>query len=122
MRDNATMTMSAEEHALRGRTEQVLQGGFRLSVILLVAGLALSVIRRQALPENLGSPVVILEGLLDGNGASLVALGILSVIATPLVAAGVIAWSFLQQGDRRYAGIAALVLAILIGSLVVSTF
>jgi uncharacterized membrane protein len=122
MQDNAIVTISDSEETLRARTQQVLQGGFRLSVVLLVLGLALSLIRRQALPDRLGSPVVIFEGLLDGNGSSLVALGILAVIATPFVAAAVIAWSFYQEGDRRYAGIAALVLAILIGSLVVSTF
>jgi uncharacterized membrane protein len=122
MQDNAIVAISESEETLRARTQQVLQGGFRLSVVLLVLGLALSLIRRQALPDTLGSPVVIFEGLLDGNGSSLVALGILAVIATPFVAAAVIAWSFYQEGDRRYAGIAALVLAILIGSLVVSTF
>jgi uncharacterized membrane protein YfcA/uncharacterized membrane protein len=122
MQDNAIVTISESEETLRARTQQVLQGGFRLSVVLLVLGLALSLLRRQALPDTLGSPVVIFEGLLDGNGASLVALGILAVIATPFVAAAVIAWSFYQEGDRRYAGIAALVLAILVGSLVVSTF
>lgn len=122
MTDNAVTSLSANEVALRTRTERVLQGGFRVSIVLLMAGLALSLVRRQALPDTLGSPAVIFEGMLDGNGSSLVALGILAVVATPFAAAGVIAWSFLQEGDRRYAGISALVLAILIGSLVVSTF
>jgi uncharacterized membrane protein len=122
MQNNATVTITAGEEILRTRTERVLQAGFRLSAVLLVVGLALSLIRRQALPATLGSPVVIFDRLMDGNGSSLVALGILAVIATPLVATAVIAWSFYQQGDRRFAGVATLVLAILIGSLVVSTF
>lgn len=123
MRDNAnTSRITVHEEILRDRAERVLQGGFRLSVVLIAAGLVLSLIRRQALPEVLGPPVVIFEGLLDGKGSSLVGLGILSMVATPLVAAAVIALSFLQEGDRRYAAIALLVLVILIGSLLVSTF
>jgi uncharacterized membrane protein len=54
-----------------------------------------------------------LRGALDGDPAGIIGVGIVAMILTPAVTAGVVAWRFLQDGDRRYAAISAMVLIIL---------
>jgi uncharacterized membrane protein len=43
------------------------------------------------------------------------------MILTPLATAGLVAWKFLQEGDRRYAAISGMVLVILLVSMVVAS-
>lgn len=98
----------------------VLTWGFRISAALLIVGLAVSAIQDEALHTSLEGASVIIDELADGNGASIVALAILVMIASPIVSATAIAVSLFQAGDRRYAKITAAVLAILLISATIS--
>ncbi len=108
------------DELLRRRTVVVLQTGFRLTAILIAAGLLLALVRREPLPHTLGNPAEILRGVVAGDPGSVIGLGIVSVILTPLVATGVICLTFARRGDRRQAAISGLVLAILLVSISLS--
>ena len=86
--------------------------------MILAAGLLKSVIQQDALPERLGSPADVFRGLADLDSISVVGLGILAVILTPIATAATMALTFLGQRDTRHALISGLVLAILVGSIV----
>jgi uncharacterized membrane protein len=119
---HADATPSPPEAALRFRTERTLYVGFLVATALIVAGTALSAILQQPFPDTLGTPLDVVRGVVQGDAASVIGLGILAIILTPFVAAGVITWSFLQEGDRRYAAISGSVLLILLLSMVASNF
>ena len=107
--------------ALRQRATQSLHIGFLVSVILIVGGVVLSAIRREAFPDTLGTPLDSLRAALAGDPAGIIGVGILAMILTPLLTAGLVAWAFLQEGDRRYAAISGMVLIILLVSMLVAS-
>jgi len=107
--------------ALRQRAEHSLQFGLLVSVVLIVVGVVLSAIRQEAFPDTLGTPLDTLRGALEGDPAGIIGVGIVAMIMTPAVTAGVLAWSFLQEGDRRYAAISAMVLMILLVSMLIAS-
>ncbi len=100
--------------ALRHRVHLVLQAGVVLSGLLLAVGLAVVTVGSGdvsgALPSSVSAAV---RGALRGDGLSLIAVGLLVLMATPIVRVAVLGVSWFQEGDRRYATIAAAVLAIL---------
>lgn len=106
--------------ALNQPTSRVLVWGFRLSAALLLAGLVLSAIQDEELHTSLEDLPTIIDEIAAGNGASLVALGILVMIATPIASTISIVLSCLTIGDRRYAKITGAVLVILIASAAIS--
>jgi len=114
-------TAVGSEIVLRSRTIRVLRWGFRVSVAIIAIGLAIAVARGDALPDTLGTPADIVPDILHGKADGVIGLGILAMILTPFTCACVLAGTFWQQGDRRYAGICALVVVILLISLLVST-
>jgi uncharacterized membrane protein len=107
--------------ALRHRAQQSLHVGFLVSIVLILAGVLLSAIRQEAFPDTLGTPLDSIRGALDGDAAGIIGLGILAMILTPLVTAAVVAWRFLQEGDRRYAAISGVVVVILLVSMLVAS-
>jgi uncharacterized membrane protein len=107
--------------ALRVRAQQSLHFGFLVSVVLIVGGVVLSAIRQEAFPDTLGTPLDSIREALNGDAAGIIGVGILAMILTPLLTAGIVAWKFLQEGDRRYAAISAMVLVILLVSMLVAS-
>ena len=105
---------------VRARTIRVLQAGFRIAVALVAIGLLLAALKREALPHQLGDPGEIVRGVSQGDPGSVLGLGIVSVILTPLVATITIASTYMQQGDRRHATISAIVVLILLVSVSLS--
>ena len=105
---------------LHQRAALVARIGWYVSVTILAIGLCWSLIEQEALPDRIGSPSTMFDRLMDGTPASIVGLGILSIILTPIVTACVIAVTFLEEHDRRSGLISALVLAILLGSVALS--
>lgn len=99
---------------VRHRIYLVLQAGVVLSGLLLAAGLAVVLLGpgdvSGGLPASVAAAV---RGALRGDGLSLVALGLLVLMATPIARVAVLAVSWLLEGDRRYAAVAFAVLAIL---------
>ncbi len=106
--------------ALNVPTARVLRWGFRASGALLIVGLAVSVIQNEGLHTSVESIPVILRQIADGNGAGIVALGILVMIATPIASTFNIALTCIRIGDRRYALITSAVLLILFVSALIA--
>jgi uncharacterized membrane protein len=99
--------------ALNVPTARVLRWGFRASGALLLVGLVVSVIQNEELHTSVESIPVIVRQIADGNGAGIVALGILVMIATPIASTFSIVLTCIRIGDRRYALITSAVLVIL---------
>ncbi len=82
--------------------------------LLLAVGLAVVLLGPDDVSGALPASVsVAARGALHGDGLSLIAVGLLALMATPVTRVAILAVSWFQEGDRRYAAIAAAVLAIL---------
>ncbi len=128
---------TAADSARRARVEQaellisrILRAGVLLSLVTIVAGTIVSFSRHpdyrsstQALarltrgesqfPHTL---TAVVREAAAGQGHGLVMLGILLLIATPVVRVAVSVLVFFHQGDRAFVYITALVLALLLAS------
>jgi uncharacterized membrane protein len=114
------MDQSQPQSALNLATATVLVWGFRISAALLLLGLVLSAIQGEGLHTSLESIPDLASEIADGNGAGIVGLAILVMMATPIASTISVVISCLRIGDRRYAAITAAVLVILIVSAVIS--
>lgn len=100
--------------AVRHRVHLVLQVGVVASGLLLAVGLAVVLFGPGDVSGGLPTSVsAAARGVLRGDGLSLIALGLLVLMATPVMRVAVLAVSWSLEGDRRYAAIAFAVLAIL---------
>lgn len=100
--------------AVRHRIHLVLQAGVVASGLLLAVGLAIVLFGPGDMSGDLPASVSeAVRGALRGDGLSLIAVGLLVLMATPIARVAVLAVSWFQEGDRRYAAIAFAVLAIL---------
>lgn len=108
------------QDAIAQPTARVLTWGFRLSAALLLVGLILSVIQREELHTSLEDFSTVAGEIGDGNGAGIVALAILVMIATPIASTIAVVLSCVRIGDRRYARITGAVLVILVISALLS--
>ncbi len=116
---------------------RILFWGGLLSVVIMTAGLVATGMGARAglgleldglradhhRPGPAGETVTSLHQVVGGltrrpvEPAAVSALGILSLLVTPIVAVAATIPAFIVEGDRRYAAIAALVLAALTASL-----
>lgn len=108
---------SVDESQLRTRVARVLETGFRVAVAIMALGLLLSAIAREPLPDTLGQPRELVIGLTRVDPHSVIGLGIMAIVLTPIASTIVIAWTFHEQGNRRYAAISGVVLLILLISI-----
>jgi uncharacterized membrane protein len=97
-------------YAAAGRS---LAWGFRVSMALLAIGLLLSLLQDEPLPEQAEPLPEVLALVRDGEGAGFVDLGIIAIVLTPVATVLVLALGFLKRGDRSYALVTFVVLAIL---------
>ena len=72
------------ESSLHRWVYYVLLVGLVLSMALLLAGAAVSLLSAGALPEQTLMPVLALRSALAGEAQGLVSLGLLGLVATPL--------------------------------------
>jgi uncharacterized membrane protein len=110
----------------------LLRIGVVTSLLVIVAGTMVSFIRH---PEYLSQPPAlqrlttpgaafphtlrdVIHGLREGRGQSVVIVGLLLLIATPVVRVAVSVLGFVYEGDRRYVVITVIVLALLVVSFV----
>ncbi len=101
----------------------VLRGGVLLSAGLIAVGVVTfyaqgiwrSPTARSAFPHTLAS---VAQGVLHGEPLAIIALGLLVLLATPVIRVFVSIVAFLLEGDRLYALITALVLLILVASFI----
>lgn len=111
---------SPSQEEIAQPTARVLTWGFRMSAALLLVGLILSLVQREALHTSLDDFSTIAEEIGDGNGAGIVALAILVMIATPIASTTAVVVSCTRIGDQRYAWITGAVLVILLISALLS--
>lgn len=95
------------------RCSVVLTWGFRISAALLLAGIARAVVDQRPLDSRLATPEEFVAGMRTVAPGSLITLGIIAMILTPLVSSFTIALTFFQQHDARYGRLTLLVLLIL---------
>jgi uncharacterized membrane protein len=115
---------------LEGLTAGILRTGLVLSLLVIAAGGALAALRHPdyltsaeeylrltrgaaASPHTVGE---ILRGLLALDARALIMLGVLILLATPVLRVGVSAVLFARRGERPFAAMALAVLAILASS------
>ena len=110
------------EDIIYHRAIQVMRAGFAVSAVLLIVGIAWSLVDRHALDERV-LPFGDLPGAIrDGNPAAIIDLGILAMMATPVVLVFIIAWEFNALRERRFVVFSLLVLAVLVASITISLF
>lgn len=122
MRDHA-----AEDHAVEQVVGRLLQVGVLLAAGVTAIGGVVLLARDggsvPALGQFVGEPAdhsrigAIVQGALGGDGAAIVQLGVLLLIATPIARVAFTLLAFLRQRDRFYAVVTTVVLAILVYSL-----
>jgi len=110
----------------------LLRIGVVTSMLVIVVGTMISFIRH---PEYLSQPPAlqrlttpgaafphtlrdVLHGLREGRGQSVVIVGLMLLIATPVIRVAVSILGFIYEGDRRYVVITTIVLALLVLSFV----
>ena len=118
------------DQRLEAAMGRMLQIGVTVAALVVAAGGVLYLIQQggarpdyahfHGVPEGLNSVGGILGGLGHMNAATLIAFGILLLIATPIcrVILGVVGFALLR--DRFYAGVSTVVLAILLCSFLFS--
>lgn len=91
-----------------------LLAGVLASGSLMLLGLAIALLTDQPRPE--GPPAElrdILRSALSGNGIAIINVALLLMMLTPLLRVAVLAAGWAASGNRRFAAVALLVLALL---------
>jgi uncharacterized membrane protein len=113
------------------RAEQIigtlLRVGVMLAALVITAGGVLYLWRHgqehpdyatfHGIPDELKHPGSIVRGVLVGRGRSLIQLGLLLLISTPVARVAFSVFAFERQRDWTYVGITLVVLAVLVYSL-----
>jgi uncharacterized membrane protein len=93
-----------------------LRAGVLVSALIAAVGGTVFLVSHGAEPASFGSPPASLRPLSGSTG--IVALGILVLIATPVVRVALLVIAFARQRDVVFASLSALVLTVLLVSLV----
>jgi len=91
----------------------VLRAMFVVGAGLMVLGIVVAIVRREPLGTAVDPLSQVIRALLAGHASAIVDLAILWLMAAPVVATVVVLAGFLRIGDRRYAAVTGLVLAVL---------
>ncbi|MGD9711844.1 MAG: DUF1634 domain-containing protein [Thermomicrobiales bacterium] len=100
--------------------QQTLRYGFLISAALFVSGLAALLISGEDMAETVMPIDQIPEQLMEAEPMALLDLAFLTLISTPVVTVLRLAMTFYRLGERRFAAISSVVLAILIISALVA--
>jgi hypothetical protein len=94
-------------------TRFTLTWSFRIGAALLLVGIVLALIQQQPLNHVTEGFDEVFPSVLRGDAAGVVDLAILWLMASPVFAVLVITAGFFRLGERKYALISVLVLAVL---------
>jgi uncharacterized membrane protein YfcA/uncharacterized membrane protein len=101
----------------------VLRGGVLLSAAVILVGVVLYYLHPQpaathtlTYPDRLGE---VIPGVVSGSAEAIITLGLLILLATPVLRVAVSIGAFALEHDRLYVGITTLVLALLLASILV---
>ncbi len=94
--------------------------GFRLGAALLAVGVVVALIKSEPLGHEADRFIDVLAAVRAGHASGIIDLAILWFMATPVATVVVVGISFWRMGDRRYALLSLLVLAILGVSIVLA--
>ncbi len=87
---------------------------------LLTVGIGVALLRQEPLATRAEPLPEVISRLLDGEARGIVDLAIVAMIATPVMTTLAVAIGFLRLGDRLYAALSLVVLAILGTSIAVA--
>lgn len=87
--------------------------GFRLGAALLALGVIVSLVKREPLGHEADPLTDVIATVRAGYASGIIDLAILWFMLTPVATVIVVAVSFWRLGDRRYALLSVVVLAIL---------
>jgi uncharacterized membrane protein len=87
--------------------------GFRIGATLLALGVVAALVKGEPLASEADPIARVVGEVLAGNASGIIDLAILWFMMTPVAATIVTAASFWRLGDRRYATLCLVVLAIL---------
>lgn len=102
------------------RVATVLAWGFRISAAMIAIGLLLALLDRQPLDAHLPRLEDLLRDIRSIRSSGFLALGVIAMLLTPVVASVALAITFVQERDMRYARLSGLVVLILGISLALS--
>jgi uncharacterized membrane protein len=92
---------------------RIFTWGFRIGAVVLVIGIVLTLVQGQQLAAEAAPFSVVLSLVLSGNAAGVIDLAIIWFMIVPVIAVVAVAAAFWRLGDRRYAALSLVVLAIL---------
>jgi uncharacterized membrane protein len=91
-----------------------LLSGAVVSGALMLAGLMIVLVAQEPRPQAVPPGVAQLVRMaVAGNGTSMIDLGLLLLLCTPLLRVAVLAVGWMLTGDRRFAAVALIVLSLL---------
>ena len=119
----ATRAMALGTAELAARTERLeplydaavktLFWGFRLGAVLLALGVVVALVKREPLEREADPIPEVIAMVRAGHASGIIDLAILWFMLTPVATVIVVAATFWRLGDRRYALLCLIVLAIL---------
>lgn len=114
---------AAETASLAARTDRLaplydaavhtFAWGFRLGAALLAVGIVVALVKREPLGREADAISDVIATVRAGYASGIIDLAILWFMLTPVATVVVVAASFWRLGDRRYALLSLMVLAIL---------
>jgi uncharacterized membrane protein len=108
---------TAPPTAIEQRALWLLRGQLLLSGGLIVVGAALSLSQTGALPGTTQDLHRLAAGLAGGDAASLVSMGFVLLILTPVMRLLTTAGRFVREQDWRFVGVTGVVLTIVVSGL-----
>ena len=117
VKNSSQSVKSKEQIRFDESLHKLLLIGLYLSVALILFGLGLALFTHQNVPETVFPLRSLFTGLLSLNAGSYLSLGLLVLIATPIIRVITSFISFLVEKDWRFAAITLVVLATVLVSI-----
>jgi uncharacterized membrane protein len=120
--DKAGKDKQEEQKSLDESLHKLLIIGLALSVALILTGLVLSLINHQSLPGGVLPFGSIFPSVVALEASGFISLGLLVLIATPIIRVILSFISFLVERDWRFAGITLVVLIAVLVSILLGKY